>query len=160
MTYDITLSNWTLSHPNELAPDRISSRWLMADESCHPDDLAGVGISSWWVTANPLCHPDDIPVHLMSSRWLNWGRYFIRMNYGNVIMSPRWDTLPFLCHPDDSKFGFFITHGGPTAIPYSTNRTFKRCPWRALGSTKTPILKANNKGFQFIPVSNLVCYSA
>ena len=62
-----------LSHPDELAPGRISSGWLMCDALCHLDDLAGVGSSSGWVTANSLCNPDDTPFHLMSSGWLNWG---------------------------------------------------------------------------------------
>ena len=98
---------WSLSHPDDLAIHSISSGWLIADALCHPDDLAGVGISSGWVTANSLCHPDDMLFHLMSSGWLKWGWYLIRMNYGNVIMSPGWHTLPFLSHPDEiANFDF------------------------------------------------------
>ena len=97
---------WTISHPDELDPDRISSAWLIINALCHPDDLA-VGISSGWVTVNSLCHPDDIPFHRMSSGWLNWGWYLIWMSYGSVIMSSGWDTLPVLCHPDEiANFDF------------------------------------------------------
>ena len=92
---------WTLSQWDELVPDRISTRWFMADALCHPDDLSGIGISFGWITANLVCHPDDIPFHLMSSGWLNWGWYLIQMSYGNVIMSSGWYTLPFLSHPDE-----------------------------------------------------------
>ena len=98
---------WTLSHPDELDTDRISSGWLMADALCHPDDSAGVGISSGWATVNSLCHPDGIPFHLMSSEWLNLGWYLIRMSNGNVVMSSGWDTLPFLSHQDEiANFDF------------------------------------------------------
>ena len=72
---------WTLSNPDELDPGRISSGW---------------------VTVNSLCHPDDMPYHLMSSGWLNWSWFFIRMSYGNVIISSGWDTLPFLSHPGET----------------------------------------------------------
>ena len=107
LTYDITLTHpddIMSFEPDELAPDRISSGWLMADALCHPDDIAGVGISSGWVTANSVCHPDDNPFHLMSSGWHNWGWYLTQRSYGNVIMPSGWDTLPFLSHPDE------ITH--------------------------------------------------
>ena len=124
MTYDIISSGrhhviWTLSQPDELAPDRISSRWLRvqmtswrpdeirSDAWCHPNDLAGVGISSRRVTVNSSYHPDDIRFQLMSSGWLNWGWYLIQMSYDNVIMSSKWDTLAFLNHPDDlANFDF------------------------------------------------------
>ena len=53
--------NWILCHPDEAAPDRISSDIRMIfDPLCHPDDLPGVGSWSGWVRANSLCHPDDI----------------------------------------------------------------------------------------------------
>ena len=83
---------WTLSHPGEVASDRISSRWLMADALCHPDDLANV-ISSGWVTANSLCHPDNIPFHLMSC-----------IDLTEVGISSGWVTAMLLCHPDDIRF--------------------------------------------------------
>ena len=68
---------WTLNHPDELAPARISSgslnwRWYLIRQIhfvipmtyspilCHPDDSAEVGISSGWVSAMLLCHPDEI----------------------------------------------------------------------------------------------------
>ena len=64
---------WTLSHPDKLAPDRISSddlwpmlyviRMTYHTIICHPDDSADVGISSGWVIATLLCHPDDMRFH-------------------------------------------------------------------------------------------------
>ena len=70
---------WTLSHPDELAPGRISSGWVLN---------------------TAVYHPDDIYRH-MSSGWLSWNWYLIRMSYDNVIMSSGWHTLPFLCLPDE-----------------------------------------------------------
>ena len=77
---------WTLSHPDELTPDRISSRWLL--------DTA-------------VCHPDDISYHRMSSGWLSRNWYLIRMSYDNVIMSSGWHRLTFFSHPDEiANFDF------------------------------------------------------
>ena len=128
------------------------------------DDLAGVGISYLLVTANSLCHLVGIPFHLMSSGWIDWDWYLILMSYGNVIMSSRSDTLPFWSHPDEIANLYFTQHAVVlrrlrTAPPW-VNRAPKCWSKRALDSTKTAILKANNRGFRFILVSNLVCYSA
>ena len=70
---------WTQSHPDELAPGRISSGWLL--------DTA-------------VCHPDGISYRHMPSGWLSRNWYLIRMSYDNVIMSSGWYTLPFLSHQD------------------------------------------------------------
>ena len=80
---------WTLSHPDELAPGRISSGWLL--------DTA-------------VCHPDDISYHHMSSGWLSRNQYHIRMSYDTVIMSSGWHTLPFLSHPDEIAIFDFPQH--------------------------------------------------
>ena len=101
---------WTLSHPHELAPDRILSGWLMSDALCHPDDLADFGSSSGCARVNSLCHPDGIPFHLMSSGWVNLGCYLIQISYGNIIMSSGWHTLPFLSHPDEIANFIFSQH--------------------------------------------------
>ena len=80
---------WTLSHPDELAPGRISSGWLL--------DTA-------------VCHPDDISYHHMSSGWLSRNQYQIRMSYDTVIMSSGWHTLPFLSHPGEIAIFDFPQH--------------------------------------------------
>ena len=77
---------WTLSHPDELVPGRMSSGWLL--------DTA-------------VWHPDDKSYRHMSSGWLRRNWFLIRMSYDNVIMSSGWHTLPFLSHPDEiANFDF------------------------------------------------------
>ena len=77
---------WTLSHPDELAPGRISSGWLLYTATSHPDDISYRHMSFGWLSRN-------------------W--YLIRMSHDNVIMSSGWHTLPFLSHPDEiANFDF------------------------------------------------------
>ena len=83
----------TLSHPDDLVPDRISSRWLMSDALYHLNDLAGVGILSGWFMASKV-------------------HYVIRMTYPSILCHPNdevaissgWVTAILLCHPDDIRF--------------------------------------------------------
>ena len=112
-----------LSHPDELAPGRISSGWLMASAEWHPDDLRCCPMSFRWhnVIGN-LGHPDEIAPGCISSGWLmtNAGchpddlRFCPGIRWHNVIwalslrdklapgrMSSGWLMTNAGCHPDD-----------------------------------------------------------
>ena len=94
---------WCLSRPDELAPGRISSGWLL--------DTA-------------VCHPDDISYHRMLSGWLSRNRYLIRMSYDNVIMPSGWHRLPFLSHPDEIV-NFDFTHHAVALQRFRTLALFR-----------------------------------
>ena len=117
---------WCLSHPDELAPGRISSGWLL--------DTA-------------VCHPDDISYHRMSSGWLSRNRYLIRMSYGNVIMSSGWHRLPFLSHPDEIVNFDFPHH----AVALQRFRTF----WCWMSVSLLPIRSSDNDSTGFWPPGSL-----
>ena len=60
-----------ISHPDELAPSRISSRWLMANGGCHPDDLRCCPMSSGWHNVIWIwSYPDELASGRISSGWL------------------------------------------------------------------------------------------
>ena len=70
----------TLSHPDDLAPSRISSRWIMGIAQCHLPDLRYCRMSSGWHNViKVLSYPDELV-------W--W--YLIRMIYGQCSMSSGW----------------------------------------------------------------------
>ena len=94
--------SWTLCHPDEIAPGRISSGWQMQDVIRMTYDVA-------------LCHPGEITNLIpKSSGWLSYSQYLIRMTYRRCICHPDdlpgvgissgWVTANSLCHPDDILF--------------------------------------------------------
>ena len=109
---------WTQSHPDELAPGRISSGWLMANAVCDPVDLRYYPtMSSGWDT-------DLIP---KSFRWLSCWQYLIRMTYGQCRMSSGWLTmLPYVTR-------MTLRHLNPTSSgwvsswSYLIRMTFGQC---------------------------------
>ena len=73
---------WIVSHPDELAPGRISSGWLKSTAVCHPESYDSA-----------LCHTDEINLLIpKSSGWLSYRQYLIRTTYGHCRMSTGWLT--------------------------------------------------------------------
>ena len=78
----------------------------------HPDELRQIHYVIRMTCSSILCHPDDLT---------------------EVGFSSGWVAAMLLCHPDeirfllkssgwDSKVRFSTTRGGPSALPYSTDR--------------------------------------
>ena len=95
-------------HPDDLRYSPISSGWHNVIWTLsHPDELAPGRISSGGILDTAACHPDDLSYHRMSSGRLSRNWYLIRMSYDNVIMSSGWQRLPFLSHSDEiANFDF------------------------------------------------------
>ena len=79
-----------LSHPDELAPGRISSELLMVNAGCHLDD--------------PQCSPVIGMTYRNSNHksygWFSPWPYLIQMTYGQCIMSSGW----LRCYPKSSRW--------------------------------------------------------
>ena len=82
------LRNSSWSHPDELAPGRISSEWLKDTAGCHPDKLGYCPISSGWHNIIwTLSHPDELAPGRISSGWLKDAAVS-----GWLTMSSGWDS--------------------------------------------------------------------
>ena len=114
-----------LSHPDELAPGRMSPGWLMINvrwlmnlwycsmsfgwdniiwSLSHPDDFAIVTVWSGWLMANVLCHPQDIRSFRMSSWWhsvIYILSHPIELPSGRI--ASRWFMVNVGCHSDGSS---------------------------------------------------------
>ena len=75
---------WTLNHPDELAPGRISSGWLMVNAGCHPDDLRYFPVSSG---SHGVIQNRSDPGELASVSYLIW------MTYGQCRIPSGWLTM-------------------------------------------------------------------
>ena len=130
MTYDATLSHpnditksehnvsWNLCHPDEKAPERISSRWLMTNAGCHLDDLQCCPMSSKW---------DNYNLIPKSSGWHSHFQYLIQMTYRHCRMSSGWLTiLPYLIRATQSHLNP-KSSGWVSSWPYLIQMTYGRC---------------------------------